>query len=238
MKKKIVPIITVLVLIVCGIFVVVSNKKNETNLNNISDTKINETNKENKDDKTNSNSEITTEENTNNEIVEKDNEYVNVEKKDLPDWTKFELKINDKNITLPILYSDFEETNYKLQDIRESDKFNSLQGIPNIKISDSNNHTIYINIKNRNDEECSFYDCYITGIKVLKEDGETNITFPNDISFESTYDEVLNKLGEPSRSYQPNKEITSIWTINDLYTYSITFDENKNVIKIGMNTLE
>lgn len=242
MKKKLVSIITVLVLIACGIFVVVSNKKNETNLNNAPNTKVSESNKENKDDKTtnntNSNTETTTEENTNNETVEEDKGYVEVKEKDLPDWTDFEVSINGENFKLPVLYKDFEKTGYKIPDIREDDKFAPLQILQRININDDNGHTIYVNIENKTNDEVDTYHCYITGISISSDNKSSEYLFPGNITFGSTYDEVIEKLGAPITEYQANDNKTAVWNINNLYSYAITFDSNNQVIEISMNNAD
>ena len=242
MKKKLVSIITVIVLIVCGIFVVVSNKKNETNLNNAPDTKVSETNKENKDNattnNTENNTETTTEENTNNETVEEDKGYVEVKEKDLPDWTDFEVSINGENFKLPVLYKDFEKTGYKIPDIREDDKFAPLQTLQRININDDSGHTIYVNIENKTDNEVDTYHCYITGISISSENKPSEYLFPGNIRFGSTYDEVIEKLEEPIDEYQANDNKTAVWNINNLYSYAITFDSNNQVIEISMNNAD
>ena len=112
MKKKLIPILTVCVLVACGIFVLVNQKKtqdlnnppvtNSTTKNNIKDKKPDKSDKVVKSNKNT--------DGTNKDTGNTEESSTSVKENDLPEWTEFKLSLNGKKINLPILYSDYEKT--------------------------------------------------------------------------------------------------------------------------------
>lgn len=233
MKKKIIPIITILILIICGIFVVVKNKDNTNDYNKppTTDNQKSDDKKSKNNNDNNKNNESN--ENTTNEDKE-DSGVENLKDSELPDWTNFDIKINNAKLKLPILYSDFEkETGFKIPDIREGDLYAGLQSLQDIPVVNDNNETFYINIENRSEDEKTVYECYVTGIRTKE---YNSIIFQEDLTLGINYDKVVEKLGEPLEIWQPDVETTAVWNINNTYECNITFNENNKVIEIVMNT--
>lgn len=233
MKKKIIPIITILILIICGIFVVVKNKDNTNDYNKppTTDNQKSDDKKSKNNNDNNKNNESN--ENTTNEDKE-DSGVENLKDSELPDWTNFDIKINNAKLKLPILYSDFEkETGFKIPDIREGDLYAGLQSLQDIPVVNDNNETFYINIENRSEDEKTVYECYVTGIRTKK---YNSIIFQEDLTLGINYDKVVEKLGEPLEIWQPDVETTAVWNINNTYECNITFNENNEAIEIVMNT--
>lgn len=233
MKKKIIPIITILILIICGIFVVVKNKDNTNDYNKppTTDNQKSDDKKSKNNNDNNKNNESN--ENTTNEDKE-DSGVENLKDSELPDWTNFDIKINNAKLKLPILYSDFEkETGFKIPDIREGDLYAGLQSLQDIPVVNDNNETFYINIENRSEDEKTVYECYVTGIRTKE---YNSIIFQEDLTLGINYDKVVEKLGEPLEIWQPDVETTAVWNINNTYECNITFNENNEVIEIVMNT--
>lgn len=236
MKKKIIPIITILILIICGIFVVVKNKDNTNDYNKppTTDNQKSDDKKSKNNNDNNKNNESN--ENTTNEDKEdkEDSGVENLKDSELPDWTNFDIKINNSKLKLPILYSDFEkETGFKIPDIREGDLYAGLQSLQDIPVVNDNNERFYINIENRSEDEKTVYECYVTGIRTKE---YNSIIFQEDLTLGINYDKVVEKLGEPLEIWQPDVETTAVWNINNTYECNITFNENNEAIEIVMNT--
>lgn len=238
MKKKLIPILTVCVLVACGIFVLVNQKKtqdlnnppvtNSTTKNNIKDKK---TNKSDKVVKSNKNTD-----GTNKDTGNTEESSTSVKENDLPEWTEFKLSLNGKKINLPILYSDYEKTGYKIPDIREGDRYDSEQSIKNIPTINDKGETVYINLENRLSTEAKVYDCYVTGITISNEKTPSNYTLPENLKLGLSTDEVNDIIGEPTQYWQPNDdESTAVFIINDLYECNITFNKDGKVTEIMFN---
>ena len=230
MKKKLVSIITILVLILCAIFVVVKNKDNQqSNLNNppseIANT-VNNNSSTNNDKKNDSST---------NKIVHEDEEYVEMKKRDLPSWTDFKMSLKGQEFQLPMLYSDFEKLGYKIPDIRESDSFNPLQSAFDILVTNEDGSKFHIIMENKDTLSASVYDCYVTGIQFTTEYQPSSYNLPADLALNMSYDEIIEKLGEPVQKYQPNDESTAIWNINQKYSCTVHFNANNIATEISMN---
>ena len=223
MKKKIIPILTVIVLIICAVFVLVKNKD-----------KISETNKEPTKIENTTDNGKNTEKNT--EQTEEETGTKEVSENKLPEWTKFKMKLKNKNVTLPMKYKDFENSGYIIADIREGDKFAPLDFVQDIPVKNKEGKTFKINVANETEQDISVYKCYVTGFTISKNDNIKDITLPSNLKIGMTYDEVKKKLGEPLEVWEPNVEYTAVWNINSVYECNMTFDENDKCIEIVMNT--
>ena len=230
MKKKLVSIITILVLILCAIFVVVKNKDNQqSNLNNppseIANT-VNNNSSTNNDKKNDSSTD---------KIAHEDEGYVEMKKRDLPSWTDFKMSLKGQEFQLPMLYSDFEKLGYKIPDIRESDSFNPLQSASDILVTNEDGSKFHIIMENKDTLSASVYDCYVTGIQFTTEYQPSSYNLPVDLALNMSYDEIIEKLGEPVQKYQPNDESTAIWNINQKYSCTVHFNANNIATEISMN---
>ena len=231
MKKKLVSIITILVLILCAIFVVVKNKDNQqSNLNN---PPSKTTNTVNDDSSTNDDNEDN--DSSTNKIVHEDEGYVEMKKRDLPSWTDFKMSLKGQEFQLPMLYSDFEKLGYKIPDIRESDCFNPLQSASDILVTNEDGSKFHIIMENKDTLSASVYDCYVTGIQFTTEYQPSSYNLPVDLALNMSYDEIIEKLGEPVQKYQPNDESTAIWNINQKYSCTVHFNANNIATEISMN---
>lgn len=220
---KIVIPITLVVIVICGSFVIVNKNKTPKKAT----TMIKETN-ENKDknDKTN---EETNEDGT----VSNDTTKI-VKEKDLPKWTKCNVKIGESEFNLPISYKNFKKTTgYEITDFPDDYTLESMQTVDFYAMKDGK--TMKITIQNNNSDSYAISDCTVTTITVSNNtdlyEPPADLVFPENIILGSSEEEVKEKIGDPfdTTGGVDSSYVSELWSINDIYNLSISFLDEKAV---------
>lgn len=220
---KIVIPITLVVIVIGGSFVIVNKNKTPKKAT----TTIEETN-ENKDknDKTN---EETNEDGT----VSNDTTKI-VKEKDLPKWTKCNVKIGENEFNLPISYKNFKKaTGYEITDFPDDYTLESMQTVDFYAMKDGK--TMKITIQNNNSDSYAISDCTVTTITVSNNtdlyEPPTDLVFPENIILGSSEEEVKEKIGDPfdTTGGVDSSYVSELWSINDIYNLSISFLDEKAV---------
>ena len=224
MKKKIITIVSIVILIILTVIIGLTYSKHKTS------TDYNDSPSSNSEN-TNNNKKTTTKkknDKNNDETEENINETI-------PEWTKMETSLNDQAISLPITYKDFEKTGYKVSDFREGDRYDPGDPINGITATDDNGNKVYLIIENTSDTECGPYDCQVVSVKIDNQTNNGSYVFPLDIKLGMSYDEVVKKLGNPTDGMSPNETVSTYeWNINDEYYYTLTCDGNDIVTEIAL----
>lgn len=217
--KKLILIVGLLCLL--GIIFIIQNSNNT---------------KESKEDKSVSN-------NTDNTTTSDATVYTD----DLPTWTQCEVTAGENSIELPITYKDFsEKTNFRFLEKYEDGNFQALDYEEGILLTNDNNELIIIKLENTSSEAQSLKDCLITSVTVLSDLSQflqsskmenvnlqiaNSIKFPESITLGMNIEEVHEKLGDSfdSISNLDGTYISEYWSINNVYTFSISFENEKCV---------
>ena len=244
LRKILIPVIAIIV--VLGGFILVSNKDKTT------ETKPNveEINGENTEEKDNQvdNQTPTEEENgeqTEEKIDTSTSKYV--DEKDLPTWTNCNISFGKTDIQLPLSYANFKKlTGYHFAELDEDGVFPAEEYDNSTLLVDDENHMIMVSLVNRSRDELSLQECTITSITIMTDMTQfnnenrnypvdyltpTEITFPENIKLGDNVDEVEEKLGESfdSVSNTEGTYFSEYWSINDIYTFSVAFQDGKCV---------
>ena len=232
MKKlwKIVVPIAIIVIVIGGVLVI----KNKGKMPEKTDKMVEET-KDPKDVKDQTSEEMTDEDGTvhtgTSEIVDE---------KDLPRWTKCEISLGGADFKLPISYKDFvKKTGYANPSELNDRQIESTQSMSFYALKDGMD--VNITIENQNSDQQKLEDCTVVGLSVttMLEDypAPTDLVFPEDIKIGDSDDVITEKLGNPfdATGSVDGSHVSKLWSINNLYQLSITF-ENGNAVSLTLST--
>lgn len=240
--KILIPVIAIIV-IVGGVYMVSNRDKTTEKTPTVEETKGDNTEENNKSDEPNTNNE---EENSEEKIDTSTSKYV--DEAELPEWTNCNLSFGNTDVQLPISYANFKKlTGYSFEELDEDGVFPANEYDDYTLLANENGDVIIVTLENRTRDELSLQECTITKVCMMSDLSEinesehhnyprrytspTDIIFPQNSKLGDTSDEFEEKFGKPfdSVSNLEGTYYSEYWSINDIYTFSATFQDGKCV---------